>query len=61
MLLGEKTTVHLVPRARDDLLLIDIAVQLHDHLTLGKLWSREGDEVRLFLNELGEKHRSLIF
>ena len=40
MLLGERNSMHLVPHACDDLLLLNIAVQTRDHLILNVILCR---------------------
>jgi len=56
----ERNAAAMFPRAREGLFLVHIAVQSQDHLTLGRFWSRDGSWDRSFLNELSEKHESLI-
>jgi len=61
MLLDEKITARLVLRARDDFLLVSIAVQKQDHLTLGKIWLRNRFENQSFFRDHRRKTWILDF
>ena len=52
MLLGERNSMHLVPHACDDLLLLNIAVQTRDHLILNVILCRAWITLFFFCNIL---------